>query len=209
MKTARTLVATGLLAALALAGCGDDGIDLTDREAAALATLAEDDLSTSEQRCLLDGLLESDIDPVDVVDGTLADDRDATLLAVTVACIDDLARIPAFVDSFIAGAAEEGVALTPEQARCAIDSLDGDDATAAIAACVTIDDGDGARTYGDDLVLDLLWDGCEDGNNQICDELFRVAAPGSDYAEQGRTCGGRLPDGEGFGCFAALDEADG
>jgi hypothetical protein len=198
-----------LVSVALLSGCGDDGLDVSDTEAAALAALTEDDLSTDEQRCLLGGLIETGIDPVEVVDGTLAADQDATMLAVTVECIDDLTRIPAFVDSFIAGAAEEGVTLTPDQARCAIGSLGEDgDAAAAIADCITIDDGD-AVTYGDDAVLDLLWDGCTAGNNQICDELFQVAAPGSGYAEHGRTCAGRLPGGDGFECFAELDDPGG
>lgn len=198
----RALAGPALVVAvtMVLAGCGEP-VELTDDEAAALATITVDDLSGGEQRCLLDGLVESDIDPVAVADGTLDEDQDATLLAVTLECIDDPARIPSFVESFIAGAAEEGVALTEEEARCAIESLGSDDASAAIAACVDDETVGDAAGYGDDEVLDLLWDGCTAGNDQMCDELFRVAPPGTAYADQGRTCAGRMPDSAGFECF--------
>lgn len=49
----------------------------------------------------------------------------------------------------------------------------------------------GARTFGDDPVLDELWAGCERGSGAACDELFEEAPLGSDYEAFGATCGNR------------------
>ncbi|MEJ5945467.1 hypothetical protein WDZ17_09205 [Pseudokineococcus basanitobsidens] len=49
---------------------------------------------------------------------------------------------------------------------------------------------EGSR-YGDDAVLDRLWDGCEAGDGVDCDELYGSSEEGSDYAEFGVTCGER------------------
>jgi hypothetical protein len=49
-----------------------------------------------------------------------------------------------------------------------------------------------ADTYGDDPTLDALWDACEDGDGQACDDLFFDSPVGSEYEEFGKTCGGRL-----------------
>ena len=47
-------------------------------------------------------------------------------------------------------------------------------------------------TYGDDPEMDLLWDLCEFGDGEACDELFFVSPVGSDYEEFGDTCGFRF-----------------
>lgn len=44
---------------------------------------------------------------------------------------------------------------------------------------------------GDDPVLDGLWQDCDAGSGEACDELFRQAPVGSAYEEFGYTCGGR------------------
>jgi hypothetical protein len=54
------------------------------------------------------------------------------------------------------------------------------------------DSGGEPDTYGDDPELDALWDACEDGDGQACDDLFFDSPFGSEYEEFGKTCGGRL-----------------
>ncbi|MEJ5913223.1 hypothetical protein [Pseudokineococcus sp. 1T1Z-3] len=49
---------------------------------------------------------------------------------------------------------------------------------------------EGSR-YGDDDVLDRLWDRCGEGDGVACDELYATAEPGSDYEDFGLTCGDR------------------
>jgi hypothetical protein len=44
-------------------------------------------------------------------------------------------------------------------------------------------------SYGTDVILDILWDWCEDGAMWACDELFLMARDGSDYQWFGETCG--------------------
>ena len=55
--------------------------------------------------------------------------------------------------------------------------------------------GGGALTYGDDPDLDLLWDACEAGGFDACDELYGRAPVGSEYERFASTCGG-LTDGD-------------
>ncbi len=49
-----------------------------------------------------------------------------------------------------------------------------------------------ARSYGDDPTLDALWDACDAGDGQACDDLFFTSPFGSDYEDFGNTCGGRF-----------------
>jgi len=50
-------------------------------------------------------------------------------------------------------------------------------------------------TYGDDPEMDLLWDACELGDGEACDELYFVSPVDSGYEEFGDTCGFRFePD---------------
>ena len=55
-----------------------------------------------------------------------------------------------------------------------------------------------ARTYGDSLVLDDLWDQCEAGDPYACDLLYKESKAGSEYEQFGATCGGRALDGRGY-----------
>jgi hypothetical protein len=55
---------------------------------------------------------------------------------------------------------------------------------------------DDAFTYGDDPVLDALWDACEDGDPEACDDLYADSPLGSDYEDFGFSCGGRVPEDE-------------
>jgi hypothetical protein len=78
-------------------------------------------------------------------------------------------------------------------------------ALAAIAVVIGIvwltGRGDAAPSrYGDDVVLDMLWDGCYDGDMGACDELMGAAVGGTEYADYASTCGYRL--GRGGECAA-------
>lgn len=69
------------------------------------------------------------------------------------------------------------------------------------------EDGFGAPTgtggsYGDDATLDALWDGCEQGDDAACDELYLTSPLGSEYESFALTCGGRAPEGT-YDCSAA------
>lgn len=48
-----------------------------------------------------------------------------------------------------------------------------------------------AMNYGDDDVLDALYDRCKDGDMPACDDLFRRAPADSDYEAFGLSCGKR------------------
>jgi hypothetical protein len=48
--------------------------------------------------------------------------------------------------------------------------------------------------YGDDAVLDGLWDQCQAGSGLACDQLFDAAPIGSAYEEFAGTCGGRTQE---------------
>lgn len=49
-----------------------------------------------------------------------------------------------------------------------------------------------AHTYGDDSYLDGLWDACEQGDGEACDDLYLESPVGSDYEHFGDTCGERI-----------------
>ena len=147
------------------------------------------------------GLADLGITAGRIVDGDLNADEDGEVLAATLECVDDLAAVEGFVDSFIAGAAAEGTTLSRDEARCTIRALQADDQNAAIRDCLgeRVDQG----TFGDDPILDLLVEQCRRGNDLACDELFATSPIGSAYETFGRTCGGRHPDGADPTCFDA------
>lgn len=187
------------MAVVALGGCGVD--PPTDQERLAIDRLVEAELSGDEERCILDGLADLGITAGRIVDGDLNADEDGEVLAATLECVDDLAAVEGFVDSFIAGAAAEGTTLSRDEARCTIRALEADDQDAAIRDCLgeRVDQG----TFGDDPILDLLVEQCRRGNDLACDELFATSPIGSAYETFGRTCGGRHPDGADPTCFDA------
>lgn len=49
-------------------------------------------------------------------------------------------------------------------------------------------------TYGDDPVLDELWDYCSIGDWEACDALYLESPIGSEYEYHGATCGGIVPE---------------
>jgi hypothetical protein len=55
---------------------------------------------------------------------------------------------------------------------------------------------DDAFTYGDDPALDALWDACEGGDPEACDDLYADSPLGSEYEDFGFSCGNRVPEGE-------------
>lgn len=97
-----------------------------------------------------------------------------------------------YLDSPIGSEYEEfglscgGVVPDAEYGDCAevLDSADFDNGDDEI--------GVDPYTYGDDPALDEMWDDCEDGRPEACDDLFRESPVDSEYEEFGRTCGGRL-----------------
>ena len=45
-------------------------------------------------------------------------------------------------------------------------------------------------------MLDALWDACDGGDADACDELWTTAEFGTEYYEFGFSCGGRVPEDE-------------
>lgn len=207
----RRIVAGVIALALAAVACGDDaGPEATPEQTEAIGTLIDAELTGDEQRCILEELIATGIEPQAILDGTITGDEDAELLAIAVTCVADLATVPAFVQSVIDASAESGTPFTRDEAICVIDKMADEDPVTAAADCVGggTDSGDDdpgpIDDYGDDRTLDLLWDACERGNNQACDELYTSAPLGSAYLEFARTCGGVLPDSVGLRCFLDL-----
>ncbi|GJM38337.1 MAG: hypothetical protein DHS20C19_17040 [Acidimicrobiales bacterium] len=201
-------IVLGLAVAVTLAGCGDDGPAATAEQNDAIARLIDAELSDSEHRCVLEGLIQTGIAPSAILTDEITADEDTELIGVTVGCIDDLTRIPAFVEAFVTAAAAEGTDMTQPEAICALEHLEADDPAAAVAECLggeptAPDDEDDEFSYGDDEVFDLLWDSCASGNNLVCDELAATAPVDSGYEAFGRTCAQRLPEGA-ISCFDEL-----
>jgi len=63
-----------------------------------------------------------------------------------------------------------------------------------------VDPGQSDGTYGDDPYLDGLWDACEGGDMQACDDLYMDSDFGTEYETFGDTCGGRQAEGTGDYC---------
>lgn len=198
---------SALVAALALAAaaCGDDGPpEATPEQAAAIGALIDAELTADERRCILEELIATEIPAEAILDGSITGDQDTELLAIAVSCVDDLATVPAFVQSVIDASADSGAAFTEEEAICVIGKLADDDPVTAAADCIESTGSGAAAGYGDDPILDLLWDACDADNNQACDELYTTAPLQSAYLEFARTCAGRLPESVGLRCFLDL-----
>jgi hypothetical protein len=75
-----------------------------------------------------------------------------------------------------------GVSLTHDAVKAEIARM--------LADPQVIEEDCSGAAYGSDVVLDTLWDWCEDGAMWACDELFVRSVSGSDYGSFGATCGG-------------------
>src|SRR5262245_11831226 len=62
-------------------------------------------------------------------------------------------------------------------------------------------------SYGDDPALDALWDACDGGDGQACDDLYWQSPVGSEYEAFGNTCGERFSEDEAP--FSCADEIGG
>jgi len=208
VRRMRRAAPVAIALALFAAACGDDGPPTaTPLQADAIGTVIDAELATDEQRCILEELIATGIEPQTIIDGTVSGEEDAELLAMAVSCVDDLASVPAFVQTFMDASAEAGTPFTQTEAICVIGKLGDDDPVSAAADCIAATDGDpdGAiENYGDDTTLDLLWDACDGGNNQACDELYLSAPLDTVYLEFARTCANQLPDSIGLRCFLDL-----
>jgi hypothetical protein len=169
------LVGGGILAAVAVAvaaflllgGGDDDGDDVRAQLAAQLRSGSE--LSASQADCVADHVVdEMGEDSFEGVDFSaeeppeeIADDLFAAAFESLEACDIDPA-------DFSGGGTDGGD--------------DGGDT----------DGGDAEEgTYGSDPALDELYDQCEDGDYQACDDLYNESPVGSEYEEFGDTCGDR------------------
>jgi hypothetical protein len=197
--------------AVVVSSCGDNGPPAaTPLQADAIGSLIDADLSGDEQRCILEELIATEIDPQAIIEGAVTGKQDAELLAIAVTCVVDLASVPAFVQTVIDASAESGTPFTETEAVCVIRRMADADPVTAAADCLNIPTGAVGTTngavndYGDDAVLDLLWDACEGGNSQACDDLYLSAPLETEYLEFARTCAGQLPDSVGLRCFVDL-----
>jgi hypothetical protein len=66
------------------------------------------------------------------------------------------------------------------------------------------DSGGEPNAYGDDPYFDGLWDACEGGDMQACDDLFMESPFDSEYETFGDTCGNRQVGGTGVYCVDSL-----
>jgi len=86
----------------------------------------------------------------------------------------------------------EAIAITTE---CLMGGLT-DEMQDDVADIMSRTEGDvSLGTYGDDPELDKLWDACEGGEMQACDDLFFQSPFGSDYEAFGNSCGRRNEPG--------------
>lgn len=90
---------------------------------------------------------------------------------------------------------EESTAILSATGEC-MDGFDFD------SDDIASEEGD---TYGDNPVLDALWDACEGGDGEACDDLYFQSPGGSAYEEFGDTCGGRFEGGEVLCSMEDLD----
>lgn len=77
-----------------------------------------------------------------------------------------------------------GAVLAVTGARAAWDALGG-------GALLGVEEGE---EYGDNPVLDALWDDCEAGDGLACDDLFFSSGTGTAYETFGLTCGERYTE---------------
>ncbi|NCG38259.1 MAG: hypothetical protein GWP48_12165 [Actinobacteria bacterium] len=129
------------------------------------AELTKDGMFSDEQAdCVVDKLNEAGINPGDLTDQALGDD-DPPIEAITIT-----------TECLIGD-------LTDEMQDDVSDMID--DMSTGTEGDVSL------GTYGDDPELDKMWDACERGQMQACDDLFFESPIGSDYEAFGNSCGRR------------------
>jgi hypothetical protein len=164
------LIGGGILAVVLLAiGAflllgGDDEDDEVRTEA--IAQLRELGLSEDDAECMADGLIdELGADALDGAD--MSSEPTEEQLAAFVETTEECDIDPSAVTG---GDADD---------RSDDDSDDSDS------------DSDGDGTYGSDPELDALYDACEGGDFEACDQLYLDSPSGSEYEEFADSCGNR------------------
>jgi hypothetical protein len=120
--------------------------------------------------------------------GLSVDEADASCIADAV--VDAVG--PRTLDLLVGGTGELGDELFDAAEICGVDpgAFEPIDGPAALEP--------GTR-YGDNPVLDELYDACEAGDGAACDRLYEQSEIGSEYETFGFTCGGRFEDAEAPG----------
>jgi hypothetical protein len=81
---------------------------------------------------------------------------------------------------------------TYEGLKASIDSaLENSDGRTVEPDCAAVDPKK-AKTYGDNEQLDVLWEFCDGGASDACDQLAAIASADSEYYLFGVTCGARM-----------------
>ena len=184
------------------------------------------DMPDDEVRCLLDGMNEAGVDPSVVTGPGISLDDEIVVSDLILSCFEEPESLLGFVANFAQGfSSTAGFELSPDQTQCLVAALgDGDFTFAdldgatlppalgqAFSDCLDLDESglfEPGDAYGDNPVLDILWDACENGDDAACDELYSISEVGSAYEAFGATCGGRDPDPVGGACGGAFAYGD-
>lgn len=176
-----------------------------------------------EASCLVDGMNVAGIDSDSVIGATLTTADDTVFTDLILTCFENPEVLEGFVENFAAGySVVAGFDLSIDQAGCMVAALDDNDATTsdldaaelspalqdALESCVDQNDAatdagglfEPGSSYGENPVLDSLWDECAAGDMASCDELYSTSEIGSEYETFGATCGQREPDSSGGTC---------
>lgn len=171
-------VAVAVVAFLLLGGDDDDTSDVETRLAAQIKADAGGDLTDDQADCvaayLVDEIGEERMRDVDLDADDPPPGMEDELIAASFGAISACDIDPT------AFAGDDGDAEDEGDAGDEGDAEDEGDEPA---------DGDG--TYGSDNDLDALYDACEDGDYQACDDLFLESPSDSEYEDFGDTCGER------------------
>ena len=199
---------------------------LSDDEQAVILVLSQGaPVPAAEARCLADGMAAQGVDPNDVIGEALTIEDDALVTDLILTCFENPENLQGFVQNFATGfSLTAGFELTTDEAACLVAALGDGNYTVAdldgselppglqedMNAC--IGPGGGAfepgDAYGDNPILDLLWDECTEGTMLSCDELYGISEIASGYETFGATCGGREPEAAGGTCDAPYSYGD-
>jgi hypothetical protein len=204
--------------------------EFSDQEQAVLDYLRRGaSIPPAEARCLVDGMNLAAIDAGSILDATLTATDDLALTDLILTCFENPEVLAGYVENFAAGfSSSAGFDLSIDQAGCMVAALadynaatDLDAASLspavqdALESCVegdpAVDTGglfEAGSTYGDNAVLDALWDACQAGAMASCDELYSTSEIGSEYETFGATCGQQAPDSSGGTCDIPFSYGD-